>query len=76
MKVHFILPVTIGKRFSLLQTIEDIHINVCEALSYILDNIYIRFGNKLYRQTAGIPMGTNYAPLEADLFYFVKKEIS
>ena len=25
MKVHFILPVTIGKRFSLLQTIEDIH---------------------------------------------------
>ena len=25
MKVHFILSVTIGKRFSLLQTIEDIH---------------------------------------------------
>ena len=25
MKVHFILPVTIGKRFSLLQTIEDIY---------------------------------------------------
>ena len=24
MKVHFKLPVTIGKRFSLLQTIEDI----------------------------------------------------
>ena len=50
--------------------------NVCDALSYILDNIYIRFGNKLYRQTVGIPMGTNYAPVEADLFYFVKKEIS
>ena len=25
MKIHFILPVTIGKRFSVLQTIEDIH---------------------------------------------------
>ena len=24
--------------------------NVCEALIYILDNIYIRFGTKLYRQ--------------------------
>ena len=33
--------------------------NVCNALSYLLDNIYIRFGNKLYRQIVGIPMGTN-----------------
>ena len=32
---------------------------VCDALSYILDNIYIRFGKKLYRQIVGIPMGTN-----------------
>ena len=24
--------------------------NVCDALSYLLDNIYIRFGTKLYRQ--------------------------
>ena len=24
--------------------------NVCDALSYLLDNIYIRFGMKLYRQ--------------------------
>ena len=65
MKVHFILPVTIGKRFSLLQTIEDIHWscqNACDALSYLLDNIYIRFGNKLYRQIVGI--------LVADLFLF------
>ena len=33
--------------------------NVCEALIYLLDNIYIRFGTKLYRQIVGIPMGTN-----------------
>ena len=44
--------------------------NVCDALSYILDNIYIRFGNKLYRQLFGFPMGTNCAPLVADLFLF------
>ena len=39
--------------------------NVYEALIYLLDNIYIRFG-----QIVGIPMGTNYAPLVADLFLF------
>ena len=45
--------------------------NVCDALSYLLDNIYIRFGTKLYRQIVGIPMGTNCAPLVADLFLFL-----
>ena len=44
--------------------------NVCDALSDILDNIYIRFGNNLYRQIVGIPMDTNCAPLVADLFLF------
>ena len=38
------------------------------ALHYLLDNIFIRFGSKLYRQTVGIPMGSNCAPLVADLF--------
>ena len=70
----------IRKRFSLLQTIiEDITyglVNVCDALSFLLDNIYIRFGTKLYRQIVGIPMGTNCAPLVADLFYSAVKEIS
>ena len=36
----------------------------------LLDNIYIRFGTKLYRQIVGIPMGTNCAPLVANLFLF------
>ena len=44
--------------------------NVCDALSFLLDNIYIRFGTRLYRQIVGIPMGTNCAPLVADLFLF------
>ena len=43
---------------------------VCEALTFLLDNVYIRFGSKLYRQIVGIPMGTNCAPLVADLFLF------
>ena len=33
-------------------------------------NIPFRFGTKLYRQIVGIPMGTNCAPLVADLFLF------
>ena len=44
--------------------------NVCDALTFLLDNILIRFGTKLYRQVVGIPMGTNCAPLVADLFLF------
>ena len=43
---------------------------VCDALVYLLDNIFIRFGTKLYRQTVGIPMGTNCPPLVTDLFFF------
>ena len=43
---------------------------MCEALTFLLDNIYIRFGSKLYRQIVGIPMGTNCALLVADLFLF------
>ena len=35
-----------------------------------MDNIFIRFGTKLYRQVVGIPMGTNCAPLVANLFLF------
>ena len=64
----------IRKCVLLLQTIiEDITfglVRICDALSFLLDNIYIRFGTKLYRQVVGIPMGTNCAPLVADLFLF------
>ena len=44
--------------------------NVCDALVYLLDNIFIRFGTKLHRQIVGIPMDTNCTPLVADLFLF------
>ena len=44
--------------------------NVCDALIFLLDNIFIRSGTKLYRQVIGIPMDTNCASLVADLFLF------
>ena len=44
--------------------------NVCDALSFLLGNIYIKFGTKLYRQIVGIPMDTNCAHFVADLFLF------
>ena len=35
-----------------------------------LNDLPVRFGTKLYRQIVGIPMGTNCAPLVADLFLY------
>ena len=38
-----------------------------------MDNIHVKFGGQLFQQMVGIPMGTNCAPLLADLFlYFYK----
>ena len=39
-------------------------------MSYLLYNIYVRYGNTTYRQVIGIHMDTNCAPLIADLFLF------
>ena len=45
--------------------------------TYLVDNVYISVGNKVFRQCIGIPMGTNCAPLLANLyaFYFEYKII-
>ena len=43
---------------------------MCEALTFLLNNIYIRFGSKLYRLVVDIHMGSICAPLVADLFLF------
>ena len=47
---------------------------MCDALHYLLDNIFIIFGSKLYKQIEGIPMGTHCAPLVADLFCVVMRD--
>ena len=46
---------------------------MCDAHHYLLDNISLRFGSKLYRQIEGIPMDTNCAPLVADLFLLLER---
>ena len=39
-------------------------------VGFLVDNIYVRFVGQLFRQMVGIPMGTNCAPLLADLFLY------
>ena len=39
-------------------------------MPFLFGNIFIRFVTKFYRQVAGIPMGTNCAPLVANVFLF------
>ena len=43
---------------------------MCDALHYLLNNIFFRLGSKLYRQIVGTRMGSNCAPLVAVLFLF------
>ena len=45
-------------------------LKVCETLTFLLDNIYIRFGSKLYKQIVGSPMDTYSAPFVAALLLF------
>lgn len=35
-----------------------------------INNIYVGFGNQIFQQSVWIPMGTNFAPLLADLFLY------
>jgi hypothetical protein len=37
---------------------------------FLIDNIFVSFGGTLFQQVVGIPMGTNCAPLLADLFLY------
>ena len=39
-------------------------------LNFLIDNIFVTFGGRVFQQTVGIPMGTNCAPLLADLFLY------
>ena len=41
-----------------------------ELIDWLIDNIYITFGDKCFRQIIGIPMGTDCAPFLANLFLY------
>ena len=74
MRAHFIWLVMIKMLFFTSEQPKRYKLwscqKVCDALHYLLNNIFIRFGSQLYRQIVCIPMGTNCAPLVADLFWF------
>ena len=44
--------------------------DICKMIEFLVDNIYVRFGGQLFRQMVAIPIGTNCAPLLADLFLY------
>ena len=44
--------------------------DICKMIEFLVDDIYVRFGRQLFRKTIAIPMGTNSAPLLADLFLY------
>ena len=37
-------------------------------LEFLIDNIFVQCGGRVFQQTVGIPMGTNCALLLVDLF--------
>ena len=49
--------------------------NICRMTEFLVDNIFVQFEGRLFRQVIRIPVGTNCAPLLADLFlYSYEKE--
>ena len=43
---------------------------VISMLEFLIDNIFVSFGGTLFQQVVGISMGTNCAPLLADLLLY------
>ena len=44
--------------------------DVIKMLEYLIDNIFVEFGGRIFQQTIDIQMGTDCAPLLADLFLY------
>ena len=44
--------------------------DIINMLEFLVDNIFVVFGGKVFQQIVGIPMGTNCAPLLADIFFY------
>jgi hypothetical protein len=45
-------------------------VDIKGILGFLVDNIYVVFGDQVFQQSVGIPMGTNCAPLLADLLLY------
>ena len=44
--------------------------DIIKILEFLVDNIFVVFAGKVFIQTVRIPMGTNCAPLLADIFLY------
>ena len=44
--------------------------NIIEMFKFLMNNIFVKFGRKIYQQVIGIPMGCDCAPKIADLFLY------
>ena len=44
--------------------------DVIKMLEYLINNIFVEFGGRIFQQIIGIPMGTKCVPSLADLFLY------
>ena len=44
--------------------------DIFKMIEFLIDNIFVQFGGRLFRQVIGIPTGKNCTPLLADLFLY------
>ena len=44
--------------------------DIIKMLEFLVDSIFVVFAGNVFQQIIGIPMGTNYAPLQADIFLY------
>ena len=44
--------------------------DIITMLEFLIDNIFIMFGERIFQQTVGIPTGTNYILLLSDLLLY------
>ena len=44
--------------------------DIITMLEFLIDNIFIMFGGRIFQQTVGIPTGTNYVLLLSDLLLY------
>ena len=44
--------------------------DIVRMINFLIDNIFVECGGEIFQQVIGIPMGTNCAPLLADIFLY------
>ena len=70
---HYLSLTRKGKCFWSTQNKYDMNLSLPQLVGmvdYLVDNIYVCVGDKVFHQRVGIPMGTDCAPLLANLYLF------